>query len=78
MEKKRITDDLELGPTPSPKAVDRFGFFKQEQSNSPEGITKSRSTREKEKYEFLLYFIPFYAHLSSLYTYNAGIFLFLG
>ncbi|KAF3329713.1 Ecotropic viral integration site 5 [Carex littledalei] len=51
MEKKRITDDLEPGPTPSPKAVDRFGFFKQEQSNSPEGITKSRSTREKEKEE---------------------------
>jgi hypothetical protein len=53
MEKKRIGDDLEQGPTPSPRPVDRFGFIKQEQSSSPEGITKSRSTHERDRYEFL-------------------------
>ncbi|KAJ4799296.1 Ypt/Rab-GAP domain of gyp1p superfamily protein [Rhynchospora pubera] len=51
MEKKRIADDLEPGPTPSPRPVDRFGFIKQDQTNSPEGITKSRSTHEREREE---------------------------
>lgn len=67
MEKKRVADDLEPGPTPSPRPVDRFGFIKQEQTNSPEGITKSRSTHEREKYDFCVVFFPLFVDVFLLY-----------
>lgn len=58
MEKKRI-DNYEPGPLPSPKQLDRFGFVKQELSNSHEGLTKGRSAYEFERYIFfLLLFFP--------------------
>ncbi|XP_021887995.1 EVI5-like protein isoform X2 [Carica papaya] len=50
MERRRI-DDYEPGPVPSPRALDRFGFVKQETSNSPEGLTKGRSSAEYERDE---------------------------
>lgn len=53
MEKKQI-DDYEPGPVPSPRPLDRFGFVKQEVNNSPEGLTKSRSAQEFERYDFPL------------------------
>jgi hypothetical protein len=50
MDKKKAVDDTEPGPAP-PRAVDRFGFIKPEQcNNSPEGISKSRSLHEHERY----------------------------
>lgn len=49
MEKKRV-DDHEVEPA-TPVRVDRFGFVKQEQ-NSAEGLTRSRSASEYERYEF--------------------------
>lgn len=42
MEKKKIDDD-ESGPS-SPKPVDRFGFIKTENSNSPDDLKRSKST----------------------------------
>ncbi|KAL6900850.1 hypothetical protein ACP4OV_005526 [Aristida adscensionis] len=50
MDKKKAIDDTEPGPAPT-RAVDRFGFFKPDQSNSPEGISKSRSTYERQREE---------------------------
>lgn len=47
MEKKNVDDD-EPRPVPQVK-VDRFGFLKQE-LNSPDGIVKSRSAFEYERY----------------------------
>ncbi|CAL5325968.1 unnamed protein product [Camellia sinensis] len=47
MEKKK-TDEYEAVPVP-PVRVDRFGFVKQELSNSPEGIAKNRSAFEHER-----------------------------
>lgn len=48
MEKKR-TDDYEPSPVPSPRALDRFGFIKQD-ANTSEGAAKtSRSAYEYEK-----------------------------
>jgi hypothetical protein len=49
MDKKKEVDDIEPGPAPS-RSVDRFGFIKTEQSNSPDGILKSRSTDERGRY----------------------------
>ncbi|RWR87300.1 rab GTPase-activating protein 1-like protein isoform X2 [Cinnamomum micranthum f. kanehirae] len=51
MEKKRISDEFEPGPLPPTRPLDRFGFVKQEQSFSPEGLTKSRSAYEREREE---------------------------
>lgn len=52
MEKKRL-DDYEPGPVPSPKPVDRFGFVKQDSTS--DGLVKSRSAYEYERYfAFLL------------------------
>lgn len=51
MEKKRISDEFEPGPLPPTRPLDRFGFVKQEQSFSPEGLTKSRSAYERERYD---------------------------
>ena len=48
MEKKKV-DDHEPVPVP-PVRLDRFGFVKQELSNSPEGLTKSRPAFECERY----------------------------
>lgn len=48
MEKKR-TDDYEPGPVPSPRALDRFGFVKQD-VNTSDGLVKSRSANECERY----------------------------
>ncbi|KAL6598492.1 hypothetical protein ACP70R_046191 [Stipagrostis hirtigluma subsp. patula] len=50
MDKKKAIDDTEPGPAPT-RAVDRFGFIKTEQSNSPEGASKSRSTQERQREE---------------------------
>lgn len=47
MEKKRL-DEQEPPPASLPK-VDRFGFVKQE-TNSPDGLAKSRSAAEYERY----------------------------
>ncbi|KAM0906363.1 hypothetical protein ACQ4PT_016789 [Festuca glaucescens] len=47
---QKEVDDVEPGPSPS-RSVDRFGFIKAEQSNSPEGIVRSRSTHEHEREE---------------------------
>ena len=51
MERKRI-DDYEPGPIPSPKPLDRFGFIKQEFNTSPEGLSKSRTANDHERYAF--------------------------
>lgn len=53
MERRRI-DDYEPGPVPPPRPVDRFGFVKQELSNSLEGLSKGRSAIEYERYAFSL------------------------
>ncbi|CAN6246591.1 unnamed protein product [Urochloa humidicola] len=50
MDKKKAVDDTEPGPAPS-RAVDRFGFVKQEQSSSPDGLPKGRSIHEREREE---------------------------
>jgi len=50
MEKKRL-DDYEPGPVPSPRALDRFGFVKQDVSTS-DGLGRSRSA-----YEYARYFV---------------------
>lgn len=47
MEKKK-TDDSEPVPVIAP--VDRFGFLKQEQGNSPHRFIKTRSSTNYEKY----------------------------
>lgn len=49
MEKKKV-DEQEAVPVSLPK-VDRFGFVKQDTS-SPDGLTKSRSASEYERYPF--------------------------
>lgn len=49
MEKRRI-DDCEPGPVPSPRPVDRFGFVKQEHGSPHEGVIKSRSAIQFERY----------------------------
>lgn len=46
MEKKRV-DEQDPSPVSLPK--DRFGFLKQE-TNSPDGLAKSRSAAEYERY----------------------------
>lgn len=49
MEKKR-TDDYEPSTVPEPRALDRFGFIKQD-ANTSEGVAKtSRSAHEYERY----------------------------
>jgi hypothetical protein len=64
MDKKKAVDDTEPGPSPS-RAVDRFGFIKPEQSNnSPEGISKSRSLHERERYGMSFSFLIYYLLLS--------------
>ncbi|WZY74958.1 hypothetical protein YC2023_021342 [Brassica napus] len=50
MEKKR-TDDSEPVPVPVIAPVDRFGFLKQEQGNSPQRFIKTRSSTNYEKEE---------------------------
>ena len=62
MERKRI-DDYESGSVPSPKALDRFGFIKQEFNASPDGLSKSRTVHDHERYAF---FHCFLVHLSLL------------
>lgn len=52
MERKLI-DDFEPGPLPSPKQLDRFGFLKQEPNSSPDTLTKNRSTHVNERYAFI-------------------------
>lgn len=47
MEKKRV-DEQEAAPVSLPK-VDRFGFVKQD-GNTPDGLTKSRTASEFERY----------------------------
>jgi len=54
MEKKRL-DDYEQGPVPSPRAVDRFGFVKPD--NTSDGLIKSRSAYEYERYFVFLLLI---------------------
>jgi hypothetical protein len=49
MDKKKEVNDIEPGPDSS-RSVDRFGFIKTEQSNSQEGVLKSRSTHERGRY----------------------------
>ncbi|CAJ1947272.1 unnamed protein product [Sphenostylis stenocarpa] len=44
---KRL-DDYEPGPVPSPRSLDRFGFVKQDVT--PDGLVKSRSAYEYERY----------------------------
>ena len=39
---KKIIDDYEPGPLPSPRKMDRFGFLKQEINNPPDGLAKGR------------------------------------
>jgi len=51
MEKKRI-DDYEVGPLPSPRPLDRFGFVKQDVNSSPEGVNRGKSRDELERYGF--------------------------
>ncbi|KAF8012780.1 hypothetical protein BT93_I0819 [Corymbia citriodora subsp. variegata] len=50
MEKKQI-DDYEVGPIPSPRPLDRFGFAKQDVNSSPEGISRGKSKDEFEREE---------------------------
>ncbi|CAL5055046.1 unnamed protein product [Urochloa decumbens] len=50
MDKKKAIDDSEPGPAPT-RAVDRFGFVKQEQISSPDGLPKGRSIHEREREE---------------------------
>lgn len=50
MEKKRI-DDYEVGPLPSPRPLDRFGFVKQDVNSSPEGVNRGKSRDELEREE---------------------------
>ena len=57
MDKKKAIDDTEPGSAP-PHAVDRFGFIKPDQSNSPEGISKSRSIHERERYDMPCMTLP--------------------
>lgn len=52
MERKR-SDDFESGPLPSPRALDRFGFVKQD-ANTSEGVVTNRSAYEYEKYVVFL------------------------
>ncbi|KAJ1380797.1 Rab-GTPase-TBC domain [Sesbania bispinosa] len=47
MEKKRL-DDYEPGPVPSPKALDRFGFVKQD-ANASDSLVKSGAAYEYER-----------------------------
>ena len=51
MDKKKASDEFEPDPNapPPPRLVDRFGFVKQDQTNSPEGF-KSRPANEHERY----------------------------
>lgn len=49
MEKRRI-DDSEPVPVPSPRPVDRFGFVKQEHGNPHDGVIKSRSAIQFDRY----------------------------
>ncbi|XP_068636937.1 uncharacterized protein [Aristolochia californica] len=51
MERKRAIDEFEPGPLPSPKPLDRFGFVKQECSNSPEGLNICTSASGQEREE---------------------------
>ena len=50
MDKKKEVDDIEPR-TALPRSVDRFGFIKTEQTNSPEGIMKGRPTHERGRYD---------------------------
>ncbi|KAJ1268399.1 hypothetical protein BS78_07G132000 [Paspalum vaginatum] len=50
MDKKKAIDESEPGPAPC-HAVDRFGYIKPEQSNTPDGIPKGRSIHEREREE---------------------------
>ena len=47
MEKKKI-DEHEPGPS-SPKPVDRFGFIKADNGNSPDALKRSKSAFEYER-----------------------------
>lgn len=50
MDRKRV-DDNDPGPTSSSRPVDRFGFIKPENSNSPEALKRSKSAVEFEREE---------------------------
>lgn len=51
MEKKRATEENESGFAPPSRSVDKFGFIKQDNwGNSAEGLTRSRSTNDRERY----------------------------
>ncbi|KAH7688752.1 Rab6 GTPase activator GAPCenA and related TBC domain proteins protein [Dioscorea alata] len=52
MDKRKASDEFEPDPNapPPPRLVDRFGFVKQDQTNSPEGF-KSRPANEHEREE---------------------------
>lgn len=54
MERRRAIDDYEPGPVPPQRPVDRFGFIKQDVSNTPDGLVKSRLAVEYERYAFSL------------------------
>ncbi|XP_020083356.1 EVI5-like protein [Ananas comosus] len=52
MEKKRATEENESGFAPPSRSVDKFGFIKQDNwGNSAEGLTRSRSTNDREREE---------------------------
>lgn len=64
MEKKRL-DDYEPSPVPSPRAVDRFGFVKQD-ANTSDGLVKSRSAYDHERYFVFLPLLYLYVFLWAL------------
>ncbi|OMO88518.1 hypothetical protein CCACVL1_08333 [Corchorus capsularis] len=49
MERRRTIDDYEPGPVPPQRPLDRFGFIKQDVSNSQDGLAKSRLAFEYER-----------------------------
>ncbi|KAK6255644.1 hypothetical protein SCA6_016949 [Theobroma cacao] len=49
MERRRAIDDYEPGPVPPQRPVDRFGFIKQDVSNTPDGLVKSRLAVEYDR-----------------------------
>ncbi|GAB2299881.1 hypothetical protein Dimus_033931 [Dionaea muscipula] len=50
MERKKV-DNHEAGPVLTPKQVDRFGYIKPENNNSPEGFSRSKPTFDFEREE---------------------------
>ncbi|KAJ6926672.1 hypothetical protein NC651_010935 [Populus alba x Populus x berolinensis] len=51
---KKIIDDYEPGPLPSPRKMDRFGFLKQEINNPPDGLAKGREERRVRKWRKMI------------------------